>query len=70
MALGSRIESLSAKHAALEALLASEEAHPWQNELRVLRLKKDKLRIKDEIQRLRLVAANGDERDDRASRSS
>lgn len=53
MAMANRIESLEHKHAVLEEALHQEEAHPWVNEAKVLHLKQDKLRIKDELQRLR-----------------
>lgn len=52
MAVAHRIESLKQKHAALEAALHEEESHPWQNEARVVHLKRDKLRLKDEMQKL------------------
>ena len=53
MALEGHIEELSAKHRKLEELIGEEMAHPDWNEVRVAALKKEKLRIKDELERLR-----------------
>ena len=46
-------EALVNKHAALEALLDNEEHRPHPDDYLVARLKKEKLRIKEEIERLR-----------------
>jgi hypothetical protein len=53
MALEGHIEELSAKHRKLEQLIDDEMGHPDWNEIRVAALKKEKLRIKDELERLR-----------------
>ena len=53
MALEGHIEELSAKHRKLEELIGAEMAHPDWDEVRVAALKKEKLRIKDELERLR-----------------
>jgi hypothetical protein len=53
MALQGHIQELSAKHQKLEELIESEMAHPDWNDVRVAALKKEKLRIKDELERLR-----------------
>ena len=53
MALQGHIQELSEKHKKLEALIEDEMAHPDWNEYRVAALKKQKLRIKDELERLR-----------------
>ena len=53
MALEGHIEELSAKHRKLEELIGDEMAHPDWDEARVAALKKEKLRIKDELERLR-----------------
>lgn len=53
MALQGHILELSEKHKKLEELIETEMAHPDWNELRVAALKKQKLRIKDELERLR-----------------
>lgn len=53
MALEGHIGELSAKHKKLEELIEIEMAHPDWNEVRVAALKKQKLHIKDELERLR-----------------
>jgi hypothetical protein len=53
MALEGHIQELSEKHRKLEELIETEMAHPDWNEARVAALKKQKLRIKDELERLR-----------------
>ena len=53
MALEGHIEELSAKHRKLEKQIGEELTHPDWDEARVAALKKEKLRIKDELERLR-----------------
>ncbi|MGA7712108.1 MAG: DUF465 domain-containing protein [Rhizomicrobium sp.] len=53
MAMQGHIQELSEKHKKLEDLIEDEMAHPDWNEVRVAALKKQKLRIKDELERLR-----------------
>lgn len=53
MALEGHIQELSEKHRKLEEIIDAEMAHPDWNEVRVAALKKEKLRIKDELERLR-----------------
>jgi len=53
MALEGHIEELSAKHRKLEELIGEEMTHPDWDESRIAALKKEKLRIKDELARLR-----------------
>ena len=53
MALQGHLLELSDKHKRLEDLIESEMAHPDWDETRVAALKKEKLRIKDELERLR-----------------
>jgi hypothetical protein len=53
MALQGHMQELSEKHQRLEDQIESEMAHPDWNETRVAALKKEKLRIKDELERLR-----------------
>jgi len=53
MALQGHIQELSEKHRKLDELIEDEMAHPDWNEARVAALKKQKLRIKDELERLR-----------------
>jgi hypothetical protein len=53
MALQGHIRELSEKHRRLQELIENEMAHPDWDEVRVAALKKEKLRIKDELERLR-----------------
>jgi hypothetical protein len=53
MALEGHIQELSEKHKKLQQLIESEMTHPDWDEARVAELKKEKLRIKDELERLR-----------------
>jgi hypothetical protein len=53
MAMQGHIQELSEKHQKLEELIEAEMAHPDWDEIRVAALKKEKLRIKDELLRLR-----------------
>lgn len=53
MALEGHIQELSEKHRKLEELIDAEMTHPDWDETRVSALKKEKLRIKDELERLR-----------------
>jgi hypothetical protein len=52
MRLLDRVESLKAKHAALEAALAAETRHPQLNSTTIAEMKRKKLKIKDELERL------------------
>jgi len=47
------IQELSEKHQKLEDTINAEMANPEWDEVRVASLKKEKLRIKDELERLR-----------------
>lgn len=53
MELQGSIKDLTEKHKKLEQLIDAEMAHPDWDEVRVAALKKQKLRIKDELERLR-----------------
>lgn len=53
MALQGHINHLSNQHRKLETIINAEMANPDWDELRVIALKKQKLRIKDELERLR-----------------
>ena len=53
MALEGHIQELSEKHKKLQEMIEIEMAHPDWDEARVAVLKKEKLRIKDEMERLR-----------------
>ncbi|MFA7429696.1 MAG: YdcH family protein [Rhodospirillaceae bacterium] len=52
MGYDARIESLRSKHADLEAAVDLEARRPLPDERNLLALKRQKLRIKDEIQRM------------------
>ena len=53
MAVESSIKELSDKHQRIQELIEAEMAHTGWDELRVATLKKEKLRLKDELERLR-----------------
>lgn len=44
--------SLNAKHAELDAALVAETQRPMPDTIRITRLKREKLRLKEEIERL------------------
>jgi len=56
MAVESHIREVADKHQKLQQLIEAEMAHMSWDETRVAALKKEKLRLKDELERLR---ANG-----------
>lgn len=49
MATTEHVDALKAKHADLDRLIAEEESRPRPDEARITELKRQKLRIKDEI---------------------
>ncbi len=53
MPLNARIASLEERHAALERRILDEDARPRPDELELARLKREKLRLKEEMERLR-----------------
>jgi hypothetical protein len=53
MALQGHIRELSQKHRRLQERIQSEMSHPDWDEVQIAALKKEKLRIKDELERLR-----------------
>jgi hypothetical protein len=50
MASNAQLESLSKRHQELEAAIAAETKHPSFDELRVVELKREKLRVKDQME--------------------
>ena len=59
MSLQSRIESLKSRHASLETRIADEDHRPRPDSDALARLKQEKLRLKEEMDRLgRGPAAN------------
>lgn len=55
MAIQGHINHLSNQHKKIENIIESEMANPDWDEARIAALKKQKLRIKDELERLRAV---------------
>lgn len=53
MGLESHIQQLSDKHRRLEETIADELAHPGYDELKISAMKRQKLRLKEELERLR-----------------
>jgi hypothetical protein len=53
MSLQTRIESLSNRHASLETKIFDEDHRPRPDEGALFRLKAEKLRVKEEMERLR-----------------
>ncbi|MBN9510024.1 MAG: DUF465 domain-containing protein [Alphaproteobacteria bacterium] len=59
MTLQTRLDSLRLRHAELETRLADEDSRPRPDTDVVLRLKLEKLRLKEEMERLRAGALTG-----------
>jgi len=57
MAVEARIAELSQRHAKLEEDLASKMAHPSTSDAEITTLKRQKLHLKEEIERLRTEPA-------------
>ncbi len=53
MTIASHLESLVKKHGALESELSEAMAHPSTNDIALTDLKRRKLHLKEEIERLR-----------------
>ncbi len=53
MSLESRLESLKNRHASLERSISEEELRPQPNAEALARLKREKLRLKEEMERTR-----------------
>ena len=53
MALESHLVELSEKHRKLELAIEKELQHPGSSDLRISELKREKLKIKDEIEKLK-----------------
>jgi hypothetical protein len=54
MSIQVHVESLSKKHAEIEDVIAREELRPHPDDIRLKRLKKEKLHLKEELHRLRI----------------
>jgi hypothetical protein len=59
MSLQSRIESLKDRHASLEMRIADEDQRPRPDADTLMRMKVEKLKLKEEMERLREQAASG-----------
>jgi hypothetical protein len=58
MALDAHLVELSEKHRALDRKIEEEQARPIADDLKIAELKRQKLRLKDEIERLRLESSH------------
>lgn len=58
MGLESHIQQLTDKHRRLEETITEEMAHPGHDELKISAMKRQKLRIKEELERLRFETAH------------
>ena len=58
MAIQGHINHLSNQHKKIENIIESEMSNPDWDEIRIAALKKQKLRIKDELERLRATTVN------------
>jgi hypothetical protein len=57
MSLQTHLNELELRHKALESELADAQQHPSIDDLKILELKRRKLHLKDEIERLRCEAS-------------
>ena len=53
MSLESHLVELERRHQAIEVAIATEKTHPGADELKLIELKRKKLLLKDEIEKLR-----------------
>ncbi|MDA4847100.1 YdcH family protein [Hoeflea poritis] len=60
MAIQARLETLEKKHGALEEELHSALSHPSSDDAIISEIKRRKLRVKDEIERLRVEMSGAD----------
>ena len=56
MAIEARIRELDSRHQSLDRLIDEERSHPSADELRVGELKRQKLKLKEEMEALRSQA--------------
>ncbi len=57
MSLDAHIDELAEKHRELGRRIEKEEAHPGSDDVTIHELKKEKLRLKDQMEKLRATAA-------------
>jgi hypothetical protein len=55
MAIESRIRELDLRHQTLERAIEDEASRPAGNDFRVMELKRQKLRLKEELENLKVV---------------
>lgn len=55
LSLAQQLANLQVRHRLLDQEISELEASPWQDQLQLRRLKKEKLRLKDVIQRIRTM---------------
>jgi hypothetical protein len=55
VSLEQQLAGLQVRHRVLDQEIAELEAQPWQDQLQLRRLKKEKLRLKDTMQRIRTL---------------
>jgi hypothetical protein len=60
MALDARIKELDARHRDLDEEIAQESRHPSADPLKITAMKRQKLRIKEEIETLRARVASSE----------
>jgi hypothetical protein len=54
MSLQSHLDALKGRHASLETKIAAEDSRPGPNSLTISKLKLEKLRVKEEIERIKV----------------
>ena len=54
MAIKAHLETLNQRHQELEAAISAETRHPGADDLRVVELKRQKLKIKDRLEEFRI----------------
>jgi len=57
MSLESHLSELVRRHQAIDSAIASEESHPGANDTRLHELKRKKLQLKDEIEKVKQGSA-------------
>lgn len=58
MAIKAHMDTLNRRHQELETAISAETRHPAHDDLRVVELKRQKLKIKDQLEELRSKTMN------------